>query len=93
MTLGGLPPASQANVTPLYSCMVGGWDQMVSTSSTCEGTTKMGQIGYIYKTAPSSLTSHPVYRCYVTATGDHFVSNDPSCEGQHVDYTLGWVLG
>ena len=92
-SLGNLPMGSQPNTQPLYSCMVGVWDQMVSTSSNCEGQTMLGVIGYVYTSPPSGVPGHPVYRCYIPASGDHFASTDSGCEGKHTDYQLGWALG
>jgi hypothetical protein len=66
---------------PVYDCLVGGVDRMVSVDSRCEGGVSSGVIGYAWTTP--AVGRHPVYRCWIGT--DHFVSVDPRCEGARSD--------
>jgi subtilisin family serine protease len=74
---------------PIYQCLVGGWDFMTSLASNCEGTTVVGVIGYLAD-APASSANHPIRRCRVASTGNHFDSASANCEGQIVEGVLGY---
>jgi hypothetical protein len=79
-------PAS--GTAPLYECQVG-QGNMISTSVGCEGSyTNMGPVGYIHNNSASGLVA--LYRCHI-GTSDHFISTNSSCEGQSVDYLLGYA--
>jgi RHS repeat-associated protein len=74
----------------LYSCLVGGWDQMVSSDPNCEGQQKIGFLGYAYDTnQPNGLTV-PVRRCVIG--NDHFMSHSDNCEGFTVESILGYAI-
>jgi len=80
--------------SPIYSCALPLGD-MTSGSATCEGTGVTGVLlGHIWRTAanvPADVPVRAVYRCYVQATGDHFLSHGSTCEGQRVDLLLGYL--
>ena len=79
-----------APVTAIYKCLVaGGPGYMTSSTSTCEGTQTIGMSGYVYTTPPPGVAVLPVWRC--RDGPDHFVSNDPACEGQIAEYRLGYT--
>jgi hypothetical protein len=81
-------PAS--GLTLLYECQVQ-QHNMISSSVGCEGSSysNMGPVGYISNSPGSGLL--PLYRCHINSPLDHFISTDPSCEGQSVDYLLGYA--
>jgi hypothetical protein len=80
--------------TPLYECLVGGWDYMTSVFSNCEGTTMIGRLGYIFPASdsgtPYGLSEVQLFRC--RAGADHFDSTSSDCEGQKVDGSLGYLV-
>ncbi len=88
-TLGRVQTTQVAGTRPLYQCRVGGWDYMTSLSSTCEGQTVVGTIGYIYS-APPAAANIALRRCRVGA--EHFDSVTTNCEGQIVEGILGYLL-
>ncbi len=87
--LGTVNTVSGAGTHPIYQCRVGGWDYMTSLSPTCEGTTVVGVIGYLYDSPPSAA-NHPIRRCRVAGNGNHFDSPTSNCEGQIVEGILGY---
>ena len=89
-TLGLLPLANTPGTVPVFACRAGA-ELFTATSSTCEGKTKMSQLGFIYTAPPTEQPSVAVYRCNTTA-GDHFDSLDPGCEGRIAEGRLGYVL-
>jgi Family of unknown function (DUF5722) len=73
----------------LYECQIG-QHNMVSNSVGCEGLhTNLGPVGYIHNNPGSGLVT--LYRCHMSTPFDHFISTDPSCEGQFIDYVLGYA--
>lgn len=87
--LGALANFQTAGTVPLYRCMIGN-DQFSSTSSTCEGQTSLGLLGYIYSSPQTAPPTVPLYRC--RAGTEHFDSNLSNCEGQIVEGLLGYLL-
>ncbi len=76
--------------TPLYSCFVGNWDEMVSRDANCEGTAKLGLLGYLYDPALAQPTGTiPIYRCRIGS--DHFISKFNNCEGFIVEGLMGYT--
>jgi RHS repeat-associated protein len=71
----------------VYSCKAGS-DEFTSSVSNCEGQQFIGQLGYIYETAPSGVPSVGLYRC---TAGDHFDSLVSNCEGQHLESLMGYL--
>ena len=61
----------------LYRCY-SGVDHFISTSSTCEGTTGEGLLGYL-STTRTSHTPRPLCRCYNTPAQAHFHWIGESC--------------
>lgn len=68
-------PGQQA----VYNCLVGGSEEMLSTSPSCEGQpfAAPARIGYLFSSSGVGH-SRPIFRCRGL---DHFVSDDPLCEG------------
>lgn len=89
--LGELPPLDEPQPTgtkTLYTCDVGGTDEMTSTSTTCESTGATPKaLGYIFSSSGTGRI--PLIRC--RKDGDHFDSIDSACEGNTVDGTLGYI--
>lgn len=88
-TFGSLLLNQAAGTHALYSCLIGS-DEFTSPSSTCEGQTVVGLLGYAYDSAPVGQASVAVYRCAIN--GEHFDSTSPNCEGYKVQLTLGYLL-
>jgi hypothetical protein len=92
-TEGYLYESPQAGATvAIYGCLDGSNDYFVSIYSNCEnsGSTAfsfLGINGYLYSSSGSGREA--LYRCYTGV--DHFVSTSSTCEGQHVDYLLGYA--
>jgi hypothetical protein len=93
--LGYVFTQAYPGTTPLYDCYISAWgDHMVDVSANCggNGVEMLRTLGWIWS-APHPNTV-AAYRCYSTDGGawhDHFVSLDPTCEGAHTDYTLGYI--
>jgi hypothetical protein len=81
----------QAGTTSLFSCRRAA-DAFLSTDAACEGATVVGHSGgRIWLAPPEDLPSHQLFRCRA-ATGETFESADPTCEGQTVDRSLGYLV-
>jgi hypothetical protein len=89
--LGYLYANSSGGATvPFYGCKSGLEDYFVSLDVGCEGQRNLGKDGYGYSQPVSGLNLVALYRC---STGhDHFVSQDPKCEGKTTDELLGYVV-
>jgi hypothetical protein len=75
---------------PFYGCKSGQEDYFVSLDMGCEGQRILGKDGYGYSKPVSGLKLVALFRC---STGhDHFVSQDPKCEGKTTDELLGYVV-
>jgi serine/threonine protein kinase len=74
---------------PLYACWLGS-DEFTSTSANCEGQEVIGQLGWVYDSAPGNPRTVPVMRCKIG--GEHFDSPRRDCEGQTVEGLLGYAL-
>jgi hypothetical protein len=92
-TMGYLYSSPQAGATvAVYGCLAGQSDYFASTSSDCENNANtafsfLGIDGYLFASPGSGLEA--LYRCYTGA--DHFVSTSSNCEGQQVDYLMGYA--
>ncbi|MBM4373783.1 MAG: hypothetical protein FJ095_01770 [Deltaproteobacteria bacterium] len=75
--------------TLLFECRVGDHN-VLTTDVGCEGLEPLGPVGYAYVNAEPGTV--PLYRCRVGAGVDHFISSNPTCEGQTVESLLGYVL-
>lgn len=89
--LGHLEPAPRQGADlSFYACKRGRSDYFVSLDSACEGQRILGRDGYGYSRPVAGLELVGLYRC---STGhDHFVSQNPGCEGQKEDEFLGYAL-
>jgi RHS repeat-associated protein len=89
--LYGLPaPDDAPNTRMLYTCQ---WnsDTFTSTQIDCEGYRRLGEVGRVYVEPQPGLHLRPLYRCIVTASGEHFESVSSNCEGQTTEWLLGYV--
>jgi hypothetical protein len=88
--IGYLYDTPRPGTAPLYSCLVGASDHMLSRQADCEGQRQLGIQGWLYAVLPRGLYVKPLYRCLVGA--DHFVSTQENCESFQTEGLLGWVL-
>ena len=66
----------------VYECRVGGptgEHSFISSDHNCENQFNMGPMGYLYTKKVNN--SIPIYRCYVSNSGDHYITSDSNCEG------------
>lgn len=71
-----------------YGCKSGSVDYFVSTDNSCAGQRLLGLEGYGYSRPQAGRNLVPLYSC---DTGrDHFLSQDPKCEGKA---SAGQLLG
>lgn len=77
----------------LYECEVDsalwGAHNLLSRDPGCEGRLSLGPVGHIW-TAPFQ-GGVALYRCRRDSPVDHFVSEDPACEGELVEELLGYA--
>ncbi|MFD0318593.1 LamG-like jellyroll fold domain-containing protein [Streptomyces flavalbus] len=85
-----LPEGTEGTRT-IYSCRTGPGDYFLSSTTNCEGYTRLGVVGGFHVNAPDE-SAVPVYRCNVPGQG-HFASPDPGCEGQTTEFLLGYTQG
>ena len=90
-TLGFLLAEPASGTTAVYRCRFAG-DRFTSTDEHCEGKWIGERLGYIYVEPPSGTPTTPIYRCTMTANGEHFDSTSSSCEGQTSDRFLGYAI-
>lgn len=76
-------------VVPFYGCISGRSNYFVSLDVNCEGQRVLGKDGYGYSQPVPGLNLIALYRC--STANDHFVSQDPKCEGSTTDELLGYV--
>ena len=72
-----------ANMKLVYECRIGGpkgSQSFISADYNCENQFNMGPMGYLYNTKVQN--SIPIYRCYVSSNGDHFVSSNANCDNK-----------
>ena len=79
----------EAGTHLLYECKAGAHN-LVAVDAGCEGLLPLGPLGYARDAATAGHVA--LHRCYVAASGDHFVSPDAGCEGQTHEQVLGYVL-
>ena len=80
---------AQPDTTLLYECEVAGHN-LVTADAGCEGLPTLGPVGWIHDAPGTGRVA--LYRCRVSASGDHFVSESPSCEGHAVEQLLGYAV-
>ena len=71
------------DMTLVYECRLGGptgQQAFISTDPNCENQFNMGPMGYLYNTKVAN--SIPIYRCYTSSNGDHFISSNSNCDGK-----------
>ncbi len=87
-TLGHLYANAEHGATvPIYGCKQSDKDYFVSLDRACEGQHVMGTNGYAFAKPQSGRI--PLYRCHTSV--DHFVSQDPKCEGGVTEKLLGYA--
>lgn len=77
-----LADSEAPDTLPLYRCTANG-DHMLSLVASCEGYTREGIMGYIWRSKGDVGKHEPValYRCYGGAAFGHMTSVSPNCEG------------
>ena len=83
-------PSPGPPVHAIYRCLLPTGAHFTSTAHDCErapGATMEFTLGYVSNSKTPG--THGLYRCQ--ATGDHFVSIDPGCEGVQADGILGYA--
>lgn len=88
-TLGYLRINPARGYRPLFECLVGGRDHMISPDQYCEGQEYLGVAGYIRERAASG--AQMIRRCITRDGQSHFVSTDVRCEGQRQEGILGYI--
>ena len=66
----------------VYECRVGGskgQHSFISSDPNCENMFNMGPMGYLYNKKVAN--SIPIYRCFESSVGDHFISSKSDCGG------------
>lgn len=89
-SLGMMLPSARPGTQRVYSCSAGNTDAFTSTDPSCEGATKLGDLGWVYTQKPTGVATVPLYRCL--HNGEKFDTYLPDCEGQPVDVLIGHVL-
>ena len=84
----------QPSTKLLFECLVDaawpGPHTFLSFEVGCEGQQNLGPVGYILEN--QTADSQAIYRCASTSGLDHFISQDPACEGQTTEQLLGYAL-
>ncbi len=79
-----------ADRSPLYHCNAGASDEFFSPDPACEGTTVLGQVGFV-STVKGGETLRALRRCFGPAVG-HAYSLTASCPaGTSLEAVLGYV--
>lgn len=73
----------------LFECRIATNRNFITRDRTCNVGTPYGPVGYAYTSQVAGTM--PLYRCFKSATADHFVSRDPACEGTAVGEFLGYT--
>ena len=80
---------SKADTKLAFECRIGGPEgsqSFISFDYNCENMFNMGPMGYLYtKKVENSI---PIYRCYVSSNGDHFISSSANCDGEGTKESL-----
>jgi hypothetical protein len=90
--MGLVTLAGTAGTVPVYSCLNGS-DQFTSTAADCGGAKVVAPIGAVWTAPPADGHRYTaLYNCTIPATGSHFDSLDPRCEGQTPLRLLGYLM-
>jgi hypothetical protein len=89
-SLGMMLTSARPGTQRAYSCLDGETDTFTSTDPSCEGKTKLGDLGWVYTQKPAGVATVPLYRCL--HNGERFDTYLADCEGQPVDRLIGHVL-
>jgi hypothetical protein len=88
-SLGVLLTSARPGTRRVYSCLDGETDAFTSSDPSCEGRTKLADLGWVYAQAPAGVATVPLYRC--RHNGERFDSYQADCEGQQMDVLIGHV--
>lgn len=75
--------SSTPGTAALYGCSYStprGINHLISVDPGCEGLTRLGLEGWIHTAPPAGRPSVPLYRCYLPASYDHFLSDRLDCD-------------
>ncbi len=73
-----------------YECNASQNHNFLSDNMNCENQNHLGPVGYVYTTQkPNTM---PLIRCFVTTSGDHFITTNSNCDGFKFESTLGYAL-
>lgn len=90
---GWIADTQEPGTRELYACKIGtAGDYMTAVNFDCDGHQRLGSLGYIFVNPPAEGHVIPLYRCTRDNGTRHFDALDKSCEGEHLDGQLGWVL-
>ena len=56
----------------------------------CENQNHLGPLGYVHTSQKPNTV--PLIRCFVSTTGDHFLTTNTNCDGHTIEETLGYAL-
>ncbi|MEV6240993.1 serine/threonine-protein kinase [Lentzea sp. NPDC051838] len=90
---GWVAAEQEPGTRELYACKIGtAGDYMTAVNFDCDGHQRLGSLGYIFVNKPAEGAVIALYRCTRDNGTRHFDALDSSCEGEHLDGQLGWVL-
>ena len=88
---------THAPATAAIEECVGNWsgttDHIITPNGTCAsaGYTRLRTLGWLYQAQQPNTTA--LYRCFSpTKYKSHFASTDANCEGETMEYILGYIL-
>lgn len=81
---------SQPETRLLFECNASPNHNFLSENISCENQNHLGPVGYVYTTQKPNTV--PLIRCYVTTTGDHFITTNTNCDGFQQESILGYAL-
>ena len=81
---------NQPETRLLYECNVIQNHNFVSKYMNCENQNHLGPLGYVYTNQQANTI--PLVRCFVSTSGDHFITTTSNCDGFIFEEILGYAL-